>query len=306
MRRLASLALPPLALIAAPLPAWAQAGQAAEAVTPAFASERITVEVVGSGPDVVLIPGLSSSPDVWRSTIAALPGYRYHLIHVRGFAGLAPGANATGPVVSPVADEIARYVRDGGLNRPALVGHSLGGTLAMMVATRNPDRVGRLMVVDMFPFIGAMFGGPQATPDSVRPMAEQIRTNIATATGDARRTQVEQTIAGMVRTENMRAAAVDHSLTSDGPTSGQAMYDIITTDLTPDLVRFTGPFRVLYAAPPTMPIAPDMLGIFYRTAYSGAPQAEVELIPDAYHFIMWDEPARFQRELREFLTAPAG
>jgi pimeloyl-ACP methyl ester carboxylesterase len=110
----------------------------------------------------------------------------------------------------------------------------------------------------------------------------------------------------MVRTENMRAAAVDHSLTSDGPTSGQAMYDIITTDLTPDLVRFTGPFRVLYAAPPTMPIAPDMLGIFYRTAYSGAPQAEVELIPDAYHFIMWDEPARFQRELREFLTAPAG
>jgi pimeloyl-ACP methyl ester carboxylesterase len=306
MRRLASLALPPLALIAAPLPAWAQAGQAAEAVTPAFASERITVEVVGSGPDVVLIPGLSSSPDVWRSTIAALPGYRYHLIHVRGFAGLAPGANATGPVVSPVADEIARYVRDGGLNRPALVGHSLGGTLAMMVATRNPDRVGRLMVVDMFPFIGAMFGGPQATPDSVRPMAEQIRTNIATATGDARRTQVEQTIAGMVRTENMRAAAVDHSLTSDGPTSGQAMYDIITTDLTPDLVRFTGPFRVLYAAPPTMPITPDMLGIFYRTAYSGAPQAEVELIPDAYHFIMWDEPARFQRELREFLTAPAG
>lgn len=305
MRRLASLALLPLALVAAPASAQGiQVGQAAQAATPAFASDRISVEVVGAGPDVVLIPGLSSSPEVWRSTIAALPGYRYHLIHVRGFAGLAPGANGTGPVVSPVADEIARYVREGGLTRPALIGHSLGGTLAMMVATRNPDAVGRLMVVDMFPFIGAMFGGPQATPDSVRPMAEQIRTGIATGTGDARRSQIEQTIAGMVRTENMRAAAVEHSLASDGPTSGQAMYDIITTDLTRDLVRFTGPFRVLYAAPPTMPISPDMLGIFYRTAYSGAPQAEVELIPDAYHFIMWDEPARFQRELREFLTTP--
>jgi pimeloyl-ACP methyl ester carboxylesterase len=306
MRRLASLALLPLALIAAPAFAQAaQSAQAAQAATPAFASDRISVEVVGTGPDVVLIPGLSSSPEVWRSTIAALPGYRYHLIHVRGFAGLAPGANGTGPVVSPVADEIARYVREGGLTRPALVGHSLGGTLAMMVATRNPDSVGRLMVVDMFPFIGAMFGGPSATPDSVRPMAEQIRAGIAGASGDAQRAQVEQTIAGMVRTESMRAAAVEHSLASDGATSGQAMYDIITTDLTRDLVRFTGPFRVLYAAPPTMPITPDMLGIFYRTAYSGAPQAEVELIPDAYHFIMWDEPARFQRELREFLTAPA-
>ena len=306
MRRLALIAALPLALFAAPTFAQdAHAGHNAQAVTPAFASDRISVEVVGTGPDVVLIPGLSSSPEVWRSTIAALPGYRYHLIHVRGFAGLAPGANSTGPVVSPVADEIARYVRDGGLTRPALVGHSLGGTLAMMVATRHPDSVGRLMVVDMFPFIGAMFGGPSATPDSVRPMAEQIRTGIASTSGDAARAQTEQTIAGMVRTESMRAAAVEHSLASDPATSGQAMYDIVTTDLTRDLVRFTGPFRVLYAAPPTMPFSPDMLGIFYRTAYSGAPQAEVELIPDAYHFIMWDEPARFQRELREFLMEPA-
>lgn len=303
MRRLALIATLPLALLS--VPALAQEGSAAQsasAVTPAFASDRISVEVVGSGPDVVLIPGLSSSPDVWRSTVAALPGYRYHLIHVRGFAGLAPGANAAGPVVSPVADEIARYVREGGLNRPALVGHSLGGSLAMMVATRNPDAVSRLMVVDMFPFLGAMFGGPTATPDSVRPMAEQMRAGIAASAGDARRTQVEQTIAGMVRTESMRAAAVEHSLTSDAAASGQAMYDLITTDLTRDLARFTGPFKVLYAAPPTMPISADMLGIFFRGAYAGAPQADVELIPDAYHFIMWDEPERFQRELREFLT----
>ncbi len=306
MRRFLLLLALPLAFAAPAFAQDAHAGHvtAADATaTAAFISPRITVEVVGTGPDVVLIPGLSSSPAVWRSTIAALPGYRYHLIHVRGFAGLAPDANGTGPVVSPVADEIARYVREGGLTRPALVGHSMGGTLAMMVATRHPEAVGRLMVVDMFPFIGAMFGGPSATPDSVRPMAEQIRAGIAGATGDSRRAQVEQTIAGMVRTENMRSGAVEDSLNSDPATSGQAMYDLITTNLTPDLVRFTGPFRVLWAAPPTMPIAPEMLGIFYRTAYSGAPQAEVEQVPDSYHFIMWDEPARFQRELREFLSA---
>jgi pimeloyl-ACP methyl ester carboxylesterase len=257
MRRLLLLAALPLAVAAPAFAQDAHAGHAAQAgtATPAFASNRITVEVVGSGPDVVLIPGLSSSPAVWRSTIAAMPGYRYHLIHVRGFAGLAPDANANGPVVSPVADEIARYVRDGGLNRPALVGHSLGGTLAMMVATRHPDSVGRLMVVDMFPFIGAMFGGPTATPDSVRPMAEQIRTGISSAAGDGRRAQIEQTIAGMVRTENMRSGAVEDSMNSDPATSGQAMYDIITTDLTADLVRFTGPFRVLYATPPSMPVS---------------------------------------------------
>jgi len=101
------------------------------AATPAaaapFKSDRIAVEVKGKGPDVVLIPGLSSSPRVWDTTVAALPGYRYHLVHVAGFDGLASGANAKGAVVAPVAEEIARYVSQTHLKKPAIVGHSLGG-----------------------------------------------------------------------------------------------------------------------------------------------------------------------------------
>src|SRR3546814_4654879 len=43
-----------------------------------FASSRISVVVQGSGPDVVLIPGLTASRDMWQGTVAAMPGYRYH------------------------------------------------------------------------------------------------------------------------------------------------------------------------------------------------------------------------------------
>jgi Niemann-Pick C1 protein len=53
-----------------------------------FASDRISVRVEGEGPDVVLVPGLGSSPQAWASTVAAVPGYRYHLVQVKGFAGL--------------------------------------------------------------------------------------------------------------------------------------------------------------------------------------------------------------------------
>jgi pimeloyl-ACP methyl ester carboxylesterase len=40
---------------------------------------------------------------------------------------------------------------------------------------------------------------------------------------------------------------------------------------------------------------------FYRAAYAGVPHAKLVRVPEAYHFIMWDEPAAFQRELISFL-----
>jgi pimeloyl-ACP methyl ester carboxylesterase len=269
---------------------------------PAFASERIGVTVRGEGPDVVLIPGLSSSPEVWESTVAAVPGYRYHLVHVSGFAGRPAGANGNGPVVAPVAEEIARYIEEAGLERPAVVGHSLGGTWAMMVAARHPDRVSRVMVVDMLPFLGALFAGPNATPESVAPIAAQVRQGIAGGTGEARRAAIEQTIATMVRTEALRPSAVAHSLASDASISGQAMYDLITTDLRPEIAALRMPMTVLWVRPPNAPVTEAQMEQFYRLSYAGVAQARIVRVPESWHFIMWDAPDAFRDELRRFLS----
>ena len=272
------------------------------AARPAFSSDRISVEVRGSGPDVVLIPGLSSSPQVWTSTVAAVPGYRYHLVHVAGFDGKVPGANANGPVVAPVAEEIARYIKVRKLKRPALVGHSLGGSWAMMVAGRHPELASRVMVVDMLPFLGAMFGGPGATPQSVEGVAGQIRQGIASSAGEQRRQVVTQTIATMVKTESLRAAPTAQSLASSPAVSGQAMYDLITTDLRPELSRIRVPLTVLWVVPPNAPVNETQMAGFYKMSFANAPQAVLKRIPDSYHFIMFDQPVLFQRELREFLA----
>jgi pimeloyl-ACP methyl ester carboxylesterase len=300
MRRL--ILLPLAALASLPVAGFAAPPAPASAAKPAFASDRISVEVKGSGPDVVLIPGLSSSPRVWDSTVAALPGYRYHLIRVAGFDGTKPGANASGPVVAPVGEEIARYVREAGLKKPAVVGHSLGGTWAMMVAGRHPDLVSKVMVVDMMPFLGAMFGGPAATPETLAPIAEQVRKGIATTAGETRRKQIEQTIGGMVKTESLRAATIEQSLASDPAVSGQAMADLIVTDLRPDLAKIKGPMTVLWVVPPGAPVTDAQMEQFYKLSYAGAPQAVIKRIPDSYHFIMYDQPALFQSELKAFLA----
>jgi pimeloyl-ACP methyl ester carboxylesterase len=153
-------------------PAQTQTAPAATAPKP-FAPMRFSAEVVGSGPDVILIPGLTASREVWRGTVNAVPGYRYHLIQVAGFAGAPARGNAQGEVIAPLAAEIARYIDANRLRGASIVGHSMGGTVAMMVAARHPGRAGKVMVVDMLPqppgWSGPRLNGRAACRGAARP-----------------------------------------------------------------------------------------------------------------------------------------
>ncbi|MDT7933053.1 MAG: alpha/beta hydrolase [Sphingomonadaceae bacterium] len=267
-----------------------------------FSSNRIAVRVEGSGPDVVLIPGLTSQPRVWQSTVKAVPGYRYHLVHVRGFAGLPAGANAKGDVVAPVAEEIARYIREAGLKRPAIVGHSMGGTLGMMIAARHPELVGRLMVVDMVPWMGVFFAGPGATPEQVKGIADQFRAMQAKATPEQRAAFEEQSIAGMVNTASERAAALKDSRDSDKAVVDEAYYELMLTDLRPELPRIAAPMTVLYAKPTQLSVSDEQIAGLYKAIYAGVPNVRTILVPGSAHFIMADAPDRFRSELTAFLA----
>lgn len=269
-----------------------------------FESSRISVRTEGAGPDVVLIPGLNSSPRAWASTVAALPGYRYHLVQVAGFAGQPAGGNREGNVAAPVAEEIARYIREAGLKQPAVIGHSMGGTMGMMLAARHPDALSRLMVVDMVPYLGSFFAGPGAPPQMVAAVADARMAAIRNASPDQRARQARETIAGMVDTEAMRAGAIADSTASDGDVSGRAFRELIVTNLIPELGQITKPVTVLYVQPKTVPIPAEQFDFVYRSAYAPVKALTLKRIPDSAHFIMWDQPQRFQDEVRAFLAAP--
>lgn len=292
-----------LVMAASMLAACASTQAATDAPSAGFSSERISVTTQGAGRDVIFIPGLSSSREVWDTTVAALgDGYRVHVVQVNGFAGAPVGANGEGPVAAPVAEEIARYIRETGLQRPAVIGHSMGGTMGMMLTARHPDLVGKLMVVDMFPFMGAMFGGPNATPESVTPTADQIRAVMRLSPQGVVSEQTRQTINSMVRTEAARPAIIEHARTSNVPTIANAFHELVVTDLRPELANITQPMTVLYVIPPQAPVTPEQYDMFMRASYAGVPQARVVKIEESYHFIMIDQFDRFMNEVRTFLA----
>lgn len=270
---------------------------------PSFSSDRISVVTRGSGQDVIFIPGLNSSRDIWNTTADALgSGYRVHLVQLNGFAGAPVGGAGEGPVAAPAAEEIARYIREAGLERPAVIGHSMGGAIGMMLAARHPDAVGKLMVVDMFPFMGAMFGGPNATRETLTPIADQIRAAMVAAPQGVVSPQVEATIASMVRTESARPQIIEHSRTSDNTVSANAFHELIVTDLRPELANIDVPFTTLYVIPPTAPITPEQYDVFMRASYANIPQARIVKVENSYHFIMIDQFEPFMREVRAFLA----
>jgi len=275
----------------------------AQSTSAGFTSDRISVVTRGNGPDVVLIPGLSSSRDVWNTTADALDeNYRVHLVQLNGFAGAPVGGAGEGLVSAPAAEEIARYIREAGLDRPAVIGRSMGGSIGMMLAARHPDHVGRLMVVDMFPFLGAMFGGADATPESVRPMADQIREAMRASPQGQVSPQTVVTINSMVRTESARAEIIEHSRLSDVGVVSNAYHELIITDLRPELPNIRAPLTVLYVIPPQMPITAEQYDGYMRASYAGVPHARIVKIDDAWHFIMIDQFDRFMEEVNTFLA----
>ena len=252
---------------------------------PRFEPTRFSVQVRGSGPDVVLIPGLTSGREVWSGVVSGVPGYRYHLIHVSGFAGEPARGNARGPVVTPLAEEIVRYIQDRRLERPAIVGHSMGGTLAMMIGARHPSVAGRIMVVDMLPQPAGLFGG---APDS--PLTSSLRNWISTPGG-------RRMVSGLLEAFSPPDRSNGRS---DPHVVAQAMHELSGMDLGPQLPRIRAPLAVVYASPDAQ--ARASIERSFTAAYAPARGARLVRIDDSGHMIMLDQPSRFNATLRAFLA----
>jgi pimeloyl-ACP methyl ester carboxylesterase len=263
---------------------------AAPASAAPFKPSRISVAVRGSGLDVILIPGLSASRGIWNGTVAAVPGYRYHLVQVAGFAGTPAAGNASGWVARPVADEIARYIAANRLGRPAIVGHSMGGSIAMMIAARHPQAAGRVMVVDMLPSPARPFGVPAA---AVKPLAKLIGGEMEGA--DRLRRDLKSLVGRFGNSDWLESR-------SDAGVVGRSLEELLSTDLRPELPRIRAPLTVVYACP-RLSYACGPVSRAYTSAYARRPGTRLVRIDRSGHTIMWDQPAAFQAALRAFLAS---
>ena len=289
------------------------AAKPAADATAAFTVGTLHVQQYGDhGQPVILIPGLAGGAWVWQDTIAHLrAGHQVYALTLAGFDGTPPPAIETG-LMEQANASLLELIRTRHIDKPVLIGHSLGGTLAIRFATQHADLLGGVIAVDGLP----IFPGMQTMTEAQRQSAaERMHTQMAALTPaqfKAQQLQYMQQIGVIDPTMAEKYAAM--TARSDPAATAQYMAEDVAADDRASLQHIDVPLLEIspYYAPDFEKMAqaghqPAFTGQqkadYYRQLLSGAPQLQVVSIAPSRHFVMLEQPQRFQTVIDSFLAA---
>jgi pimeloyl-ACP methyl ester carboxylesterase len=275
----------------------------------ALHGHRVRFHRAGDGPLLVLLHGIASTADTWSPVADALAAR--HTV-------LAPDLLGHGDSAKPRGDyslgAYASGVRDLmialGLTRATVVGHSLGGGIAMQLAYQFPERVERLALVssgglgrevNLMLRAATLPGSEYVLPVLCAPiLRDAVRTlgRAAGLVGLKPGTDLQGMLEGFASLAEIDARrAFLHTARSIIDVTGQRVS-------ARDRLYLAAGMPTLIVWGENDPMIPVEHG---RAAHEAMPGSRLEVFPDAGHFPFNDDPVRFAALLRAFVagTAPA-
>lgn len=246
-------------------------------------------------PPLVILHGLFGSGGNWRSVARELSrSHRVLLVDLRNH-GASPWAESMSYL--EMADDVLRLIERLGLSRPSVLGHSMGGKVAMALALLYPQHVGRLTVVDIAPVTYA---------DRLSVVAEAMR---ATDTFDAAsREEVRQRLAGLLPDAGVVPFLMQNLVARNAHFDWRVNLGAILASIE-SLSGFPAELRGLRFKRPVHVIAgghSDYVtqadGEEFRPMFD---RVQVEVIEPAGHWVHADRPESFIAAVRRALDAAA-
>lgn len=281
----------------------------ASAMAQAAASTVGTLTVARHGDQgsaVILIPGLQGGPWVWQQTIDHLS--QHHVVYAVTLAGFdgTPAPTDGGNLFDRADASLLQLIRQEKIDKPVLVGHSLGGTLALRLASEHPELVAGVVAVDGLPIFPGM---ERADAGQREAMATRMQQQMAAATPEQFKEQslVYMQKIGLVD-QQLAAKYAPMNARSDIKASAQYMAEDLAFDGRPGLKHANVPILEIspYYAPdfstPPMVMGEAQKTAYYQSLLANAPDAQVVSIAPSRHYAMLDQPAKFQQVLDGFLA----
>lgn len=242
-----------------------------------------------------LIPGLTAPGAAWDGVRPAFePGFEVHTLSLAGFGG-QPARPIAGSFLDAQADAIVERLRMEHVTGAVLVGHSLGGMLALLVAARAPEAVGKVIIVDSVPFLAQwMSGGAVQTLDQAAAMATTIAAQMGTGPWEAVVQRQRATLPIQSKDPAFQEKIVAWMQASDQASVAGAMQELLARDFRPQLPNVQQPVLVLMSYDEGFtPVPKDRWLGFAQAQYSGLAHGEVRLIEGSRHWIMHDQAQAF-------------
>lgn len=257
------------------------------------------------GRPVILIPGLQGGPWVWQDTIEHLAkDHVVYAVTLAGFDGVPAPQQPTG-LMDQADAALAGLIAQQQMAGPVLVGHSLGGTLALRFAGEHARLIAGVVAVDGLPIFPGM---ERLDATQRRAMAQRMRAQMAgmdQAQFAAAALGYMQRV-GVIDPQLAAKTAPLNARSDIAASAGYAAEDL-AADYRPQLRRAGVPILEI------MPYnAPDMAAMpqpftaaqklaYYQSLVADAPDAKVVMIAPARHFVMLDQPEKFRAALDDFL-----
>jgi N-formylmaleamate deformylase len=263
----------------------------AQPTASAFTPTAFTVKVIGTGRPVIFIPGLASPASVWDRAVAHLTGrVQAHVLTLAGFAGAPPIAP---PFLKQVHDQIVQYIKANNLQKPIVVGHSLGGVMSLWLAETDPD-IGGVVDVDGFPFLAAAID-PSVTAETAGAQGKAMSAQMAKMTPAQLVDQMKPLLSMWVTNPDDLQRLLDAAGKSDPPTIATAIGEMFGLDLRSDLGKIAMRVTIIAATDSQLPL--DKLQAAWHAQTDAIKGVDLEFVGNSKHFVMLDQPDVFDKLL---------
>lgn len=257
-----------------------------------MAAIRLAASEYGSGPPIAILHGLFGSGRNWRSIAQQLAvRHRVLTFDLRNHGASGWAARMS---YGDMVEDLRASLRERGIGHVALLGHSMGGKVAMLMALLHPAEADRLIVVDI---------APAANPPNLLAYVRAMRA--ADLRGVTRRGEVDARLTEAIPDPAERAFLLQNLVIDNGDAHWRVNLEAIEREF-PEIVGFPEPPVGTAYPQPALFIA-GVRSDYIRPEHEPAirrlfPQAQIVRIEGAGHWVHAEQPQAFLRTLDNFLA----
>lgn len=240
---------------------------------------------------IIFIPGFASSGEVWNEAKTAFEkDFTCYTLTMAGFAGVKPQPN---PSFENWKTEIANYIKENKISKPILIGHSMGGGLALAIAADYPELIGKIVVVDALPCMAALMDPSFKSKENndCTAIVSQMTGMTDVQFLDMQKKTMPRLLADVSKLDMV----VDWSVKSDRKTFGQMYCDFSNTDLRAKIAQIKCPSLILLESY-FINLKPAI-----EDQYKNLKTANFQYANKGLHFIMYDDKDWYLAQLNTFI-----